>query len=103
MSDRLKIDLATAHLPNAAQDEKLSAYQVLLIGAIQLAARLDGPAPQTTDEIRRRLEVIFEMVLAAGGFDRAGVFGLTLDDLCTELGLFGLQPYKRDEHAGNIG
>ena len=99
MSDRVKIDLATAHLPNAAQDEKLSAYQVFLIGAIQLANRLDGPAPQTTEEIRRRLEAIFEMVLAAGAFDRAGVYGIALDDLCSELGLFGLQPYKREDHA----
>lgn len=99
MSDRVKIDLATAHLPNQDQDEKLSAYQVFLIGAIQLADRLDGPAPQTTEEIRKRLEAIFEMVLAAGAFDRAAVFGLTLDDLCTELGLFDLQPYKRGDHA----
>ena len=99
MSDRVKIDLSTAHLPNPAQDEKLTACQVFLIGAIQLANRLDGPAPQTTEEIRRRLEAIFEMVLAAGAFDRAGVYGIALDDLCSELGLFGLQPYKREDHA----
>jgi len=101
MSKVVVIKIGVAGLPDAERDQKIAAYQVLLIASIQLAtnAELSIPGtslvPITSEALRCRLEAIFNRILDAGTFEKAGVRAQALDDLCGELGLFKLLPYRK--------
>lgn len=96
MAAPANIRIGAMALPDPEVAEREAAYRTLLATAIQ--SRGDRSRPDPTDMegwLRRQLEAVFDMALRSGAFERAGVNAAALDDLCADLGLFGLPPYKK--------
>ena len=86
-------------LPDPILLQRESAYRVLLVAALQMRVRRQKEV--IGDDLplwlKGQLENTFNIALSSGAFDKAGVDAQTMDDLCTDLGLFDLKPYVKKE------
>lgn len=92
--DRIRIELLK--LPDPTITQRELAYRVLLITALQFRIYKPPDDPSLINGwIVGQLEYIFNKALGSGAFDNAGVLATSLDDLCGDLGLFGVKPYAK--------
>ena len=102
MAATTRIRIEAIGLPDADLSEKEKALRVLLITSLSLRNYEPPTTLGTLDNwLRSRLEYIFNTALNSGAFDNAKINAIDLDDLCSELGLFGLQPYNPTTKKGS--
>ncbi len=96
MAAPARIRIGAMALPDPDLAEREAAYRTLLATAIQSRGDRTKPDHANMERwLRKQLEDVFDMALRSGAFERAGVNATALDDLCADLGLFGLPPYKK--------
>ncbi len=96
MAKMSRIRIEDVCLPDAGITAKEAALRVMLVTSIQIRSHQPPEDPNAMAAwIGEQLERIFNAALNSGAFDKAKCHTIALDDLCAELGLFGITPYVR--------